>query len=336
MKFKFYNLVIVVITFTCINFSASFAGTIHSDTEIQIGSRVIPTAYSTTPGTATFLGPLANAARTYQLLIHESELTGLAGGTVEGLTFRLPVSATASWPIEPTTFTNFDIYLSGSVTPADRSLTFANNAVGVQRLVRSGSLIIPVNSFPSGGSPNPFGEVIDFDSSYLYSGGHLLIEIRHSGFAGNSRSVDAIGTSVSGYGTLFSACWTGSYTGTAGSQGNFSVVSLNTGGIVGINPISQSPSQFMLKQNYPNPFNPVTKIEYDLPFRSIVNISVFDLTGKKVGTLVNEIKNAGYYHINFDGSLFSSGVYTYRMNLEPLEGQSGDRFTITRKMIIIK
>jgi hypothetical protein len=65
-----------------------------------------------------------------------------------------------------------------------------------------------------------------FDTLYLYSGGHLLVEIRHLGFTGTSRSTDALSTSTTGYGTDFSACWTGNYLGTTGSQGNFTVIRL--------------------------------------------------------------------------------------------------------------
>jgi hypothetical protein len=118
------------------------------------------------------------------------------------------------------------VYLSGSVEPANRSLTFAQNIVGVQKQVRSGQLIIPANSYTFGNSPNEWGPEIMFDTLYLYSGGHLLVEIRHLGFTGTSRSTDALSTSTTGYGTEFSACWTGSYVGTSGSQGNFTIIRL--------------------------------------------------------------------------------------------------------------
>ena len=189
--------------------------------------QVVPTAFENAPGTSTFLGPLANAARTYQLLIHESQLTNLVGLQLTGISWRLPTSATGEWPTGDITYANYDIYLSGSVNPADRSLTFANNVVGPQTQVRSGGLEIAGGSYPSGISPNDFGTTIGFDSAWTYTGGNLLLEIRHTGFSGTSRSVDAIaatGGGPQGYGTLFSAAWTGSYTGLSGSQGNFSIV----------------------------------------------------------------------------------------------------------------
>ena len=191
--------------------------------------QVVPPAYTTAPGNLTFLGPLANAARTYQLLIHQDQLTDVVGRQISGISWRLPTSATGAWPTAEVTYSAYDIYLSGSVTPAARSLSdFSANVVGPQTQVRSGSLSIHPNAYPSGLSPNDFGPEITFNAPYLYTGGNLLVEIRHPGFTGTSRSVDAIGTAVPGYGTQFSACWASSYTGNSGSQGNFSAVRLTT------------------------------------------------------------------------------------------------------------
>jgi hypothetical protein len=185
--------------------------------------RVVPNGYESTPGTATFLGPFAGA-RTYQLLIHESQLTDFVGLQLTGMTWRLPTSATSSWPATDQTITSFDIFLSQGVAPSDRSLTFADNVVGPQTQVRSGSLTVPTGSFGFGGSPNAFGMNIGFNP-WTYAGGHLLIELRHTGVS-STRSVDAIATSTSGYGTLFSAAWGSGYAATTGSQGNFAVTQL--------------------------------------------------------------------------------------------------------------
>lgn len=192
----------------------------------DVDLKVIPPDYTTTPGTSTFLGPLANAARTYQLLIHQSLLTDLIDKEIQGISWRLPTSATAHWPTADVTYSAYDIYLSGSVAPQDRSLTFASNVVGPQVQVRSGPYTARQDEYTFGNTPNNFGPAILFNNFYLYTGGHLLIEIRHQGFTGTSRSVDAIGTAVPGYATLFSALWQSSYTPTTGSQGNFSVVAL--------------------------------------------------------------------------------------------------------------
>ncbi|MFO7526789.1 MAG: T9SS type A sorting domain-containing protein, partial [Ignavibacteriaceae bacterium] len=190
---------------------------------------VVPSDYTNVPGTATFLGPLYTAARTYQLLIHEDLLTSVVDKSIRALSWRIPVSSTDNWPATDITVTDYDLYLSGSVPPANRDLTnFSANVVGPQIQVRSGSLTIPTGSYTFGNSPNEFGPEITFDTDYLYQGGHLLIELRLSG-TGSSRSTDAIGTSTPGYGTLFSACWGSGSTANSGSQGNFTIVRLSTG-----------------------------------------------------------------------------------------------------------
>ncbi|NOS85877.1 MAG: T9SS type A sorting domain-containing protein [Ignavibacteria bacterium] len=92
------------------------------------------------------------------------------------------------------------------------------------------------------------------------------------------------------------------------------------------------PNEFSLSQNYPNPSNPVCKIDYQLPFAGIVNITVFDVTGKAVKELVNGFQAADYYSVTFDGSGLASGIYFYRIN-----GSSENLvFTKTMKMVLVK
>lgn len=103
----------------------------------------------------------------------------------------------------------------------------------------------------------------------------------------------------------------------------------NAGGPIGIQPIStEIPSTFSLSQNYPNPFNPVTKMQFEVPKSGIVNISVYDMLGKEITTLVNQQIQPGIFETNWDASSYSSGVYYYKM-------VSSD-FTATRKMVLIK
>jgi hypothetical protein len=70
-----------------------------------------------------------------------------------------------------------------------------------------------------------------------------------------------------------------------------------------------APSQYILKQNYPNPFNPNTTIEYTNPQQSKVTIKVFDMLGRNVATLVDQVKEAGCYFAEWNASPLTSGVY---------------------------
>ncbi len=88
------------------------------------------------------------------------------------------------------------------------------------------------------------------------------------------------------------------------------------------------PAEYSLGQNYPNPFNPETRIEYSIPKAGIVKISVYDLLGSEIATLVNETKTPGTYDVKFDGSKLASGVYYYRLTSQD--------FVLTRKMLLLK
>jgi hypothetical protein len=87
-------------------------------------------------------------------------------------------------------------------------------------------------------------------------------------------------------------------------------------------------NNFELSQNYPNPFNPMTTINYSIAERSNVILKVYDMLGKEVATLVNEVKEAGQHTVNFDASNLASGMYIYKIN--------AGNFTDTKKMILMK
>ena len=190
-------------------------------------TQVVPPAYTNQAGTGSFLGPLTVGPRINQYLIHESLLTDLVGLQLTGISFRLGSGSTSAWPGEDAVFSNYDIFLSGSVAPADRSLeNLASNVVGPRTQVRSGALTVAANAYTFGGSPNAFGPTIEFSQGWLYSGGNLLVEIRHGGNSFGSRAVDALTTSTPGYGTLFSTAWSSNPDSLTGLQGNFSIMQL--------------------------------------------------------------------------------------------------------------
>jgi hypothetical protein len=323
-KFLFASLILVFSIF-------NFTGFEFLSGSANRATFVVPPTYSGTPGNAGFLGPLSNAQRTYQLLIHESLLTELAGKDLNGIHWRLLSSAASNWPATDLTYTDFDIYLSESVTPANRSFTFAENVVGVQKKVRSGPLTILTGTYPSGSTPNNFGPVIEFDSTWTYVDGHLLVELRHSTSTGASTSVDALGTSTSGYGTLFSACWVGSYTATTGGlQGNFSIIQLSADDPVSVSNESEIAGEFSLSQNYPNPFNPSTTIKFSLQKASIVTLKLYNAAGSELKTLIDgESLSSGVKSYNFNAGNLSSGVYFYSLIVDGIKID-------TKKMMLVK
>ena len=86
--------------------------------------------------------------------------------------------------------------------------------------------------------------------------------------------------------------------------------------------------EFYLSDNYPNPFNPFTTVSYSIPKNGIVILKVYDILGKEVAVLTNEVKEAGNYSVKFDASNLPSGIYFYTLT-------SGN-FIATKKLILLK
>ncbi|HEX9657023.1 MAG TPA: endonuclease [Bacteroidota bacterium] len=88
------------------------------------------------------------------------------------------------------------------------------------------------------------------------------------------------------------------------------------------------PNEFLLLQNYPNPFNPSTSIAFSLDKTGQVSLKVFSVLGEELATLVNEVRNPGWYNVRFNGLTLPSGTYFYRL-------ETTSR-TKTRRMILLK
>ncbi len=108
------------------------------------------------------------------------------------------------------------------------------------------------------------------------------------------------------------------------NNGNFTYFNLSSEIEVGI------PKKFNISQNYPNPFNPATKLDFDLPMDSRVKITVFDILGREMKSVINEFRKAGYHTVTFNASNFSSGTYFYRFETE------GGNNVMTKKMMVVK
>ncbi len=103
----------------------------------------------------------------------------------------------------------------------------------------------------------------------------------------------------------------------------------SNGGISGVDEKTENiPAGFKLYQNYPNPFNPNTTIIFSVPFSQKVELSVYDLLGREVATLVNENKSAGNYEVKFDASKLPSGVYFYRL--------TAGNMSLAKKMLLLR
>jgi photosystem II stability/assembly factor-like uncharacterized protein len=119
----------------------------------------------------------------------------------------------------------------------------------------------------------------------------------------------------------------------AGSSGTI-LKTTNGGGTgtpINIQNISEGiPDNYYLYQNYPNPFNPTTNIRFSLPVSQLIELKVFDLTGKEVAILVNEVLNAGEYIFQFSANNYqlTSGIYFYRLEI--------NNFTQTKKLVLLK
>jgi hypothetical protein len=90
----------------------------------------------------------------------------------------------------------------------------------------------------------------------------------------------------------------------------------------------EKPREFALAQNYPNPFNPTTEIQFTIVNRQLATVNVYDVLGREVATLVNEVKEPGSYTVHWDASSVGSGVYFYRLR--------AGSFVQTRRMMLVK
>ena len=118
----------------------------------------------------------------------------------------------------------------------------------------------------------------------------------------------------------------------AGNTGTLKAWSLNF--VIGLNPVgiqnisNEIPGGFSLSQNYPNPFNPVTSINFQLLNAGFVKLTIYDMLGREIETMVNENLNAGTFNAEWNASDFSSGVYFYKLQTEG--------FSETKRMVLTK
>jgi hypothetical protein len=96
--------------------------------------------------------------------------------------------------------------------------------------------------------------------------------------------------------------------------------------------IAEIPTVFALDQNYPNPFNPSTHISYGLPLDSKVSLTVYNIVGQQVATLVNDVQEAGVYTAEWNAGNLASGVYIYRLSVQA----GSESFTMSKRLVLLK
>ena len=175
-------------------------------------------------------------------------------------------------------------------------------------------------------------QYIDLTTPFAWNGTNLLIEICFQNLSYSTATI-VNGTTISGmeyteYHDLSTAC---SYTGFTAptAQTARANVCFVIAPVLGVNPINSNlPASYNLSQNYPNPFNPTTKINFAIPKQGLVTLKIYDILGREVANLINEVKAAGFYSVDFNASELSSGVYFYRVDV--------NGFSDIKKMVLMK
>jgi hypothetical protein len=121
----------------------------------------------------------------------------------------------------------------------------------------------------------------------------------------------------------------------AASSGHGTPGAINSDYVTGVKEEKSNliPTAFLLKQNYPNPFNPSTKITFEIPEHSVVNLTVYNILGKKVAEITKGEFSPGVYSIDWNGSSLASGIYFLKMNAQ---STSGRIYNAVKKLILLK
>ncbi|MCX7833729.1 MAG: DUF4394 domain-containing protein [Ignavibacteria bacterium] len=178
-------------------------------------------------------------------------------------------------------------------------------------------------------------QYIDLSTPFSYNGTNLLVEVcfNNSSWSANT-TVNATAVSPQRTFHQYADLSTGngcvdplSLTTSNPLLPNVCLV-INPGGSGISNFNNEIPVRYELGQNYPNPFNPITKINFSIPKQGLVTLKVYDVLGREVATLVNEVKTPGNYMVDFDASELASGVYFYKLDV--------NGFSDVKRMMLIK
>jgi hypothetical protein len=182
--------------------------------------------------------------------------------------------------------------------------------------------------------PGTGWQLVTLTTPFVLNGTNLLVEVCYNN------------SSYSAYSPVYTSSTTGDFWGryndlSTASGCGYTAWTMTTGPVgkanttivmnppLGIENISTGiPNTYALSQNYPNPFNPVTKINFALPKQGFVTLKVYDMLGRMVSQLVNEVKTAGTYSVDFNASNYASGIYFYKLEV--------NGFTDVKRMVLVK
>jgi len=227
----------------------------------------------------------------------------------------------------------FDVISIGGPAMTDFKVSYKNTSLTSLSTFETGGFTVAYN--PASYAPATTGwNMITLTTPMNYTGGNLLIDICYNNTTYTSystvNSTPVTGMYYGRYNDLtepLGGCDYTAWTLTTGPPGRANTRFEFTGPVGVTNPTSEIPNSYSLSQNYPNPFNPTTKINFALPKQGLVTLRIYDVLGREVRTLVNEVKSAGQYSVDFNASEFSSGVYFYKL-------ESGTFSEIKRMMLI--
>ncbi|HEY5122112.1 MAG TPA: C25 family cysteine peptidase, partial [Ignavibacteria bacterium] len=215
----------------------------------------------------------------------------------------------------------FDVISVGGPAMTGFKVSFQNTTLtSLTGWVTSGWTVAynPTSYAPSGTGWN----MITMTTPFNYTGGNLLIDICYNNTTWTAYSpVNCTATSGMYWGRYndltdpLGGCDYTAWTLTTGPVGRANTQFEFTTPVGVSNLTTGIPNSYSLSQNYPNPFNPATQVKYDLPKEGFVTLKVYDVLGREVSKLVNEVKTPGSYIVDFDGTSFSSGVYFYKLEV---------------------
>jgi Secretion system C-terminal sorting domain len=271
-------------------------------TNICVGTGTVSSNYPF----ATYWG----GART-QMLFTAAEITA-AGGVVNALVSKIGFNVITA---DPGVMNQFNINIQN--TTATTLTTYINSG---WTNIYTGTYTVPGTGWQYINCPS---------STFHWNGTNLLLEVCFTNPSytqySTVNSTTMTGMQLGYYMDGITGCSTAVYN-TVTSRPNVCFTMTVASDVN--NQFTGVPTIYSLSQNYPNPFNPTTKINFALPKQGLVTLRIYDVLGREVRTLVNEVKSAGTYSVDFNASEYSSGVYFYRLE--------SNGFSDIKRMMLIK